>query len=150
MPLSLALCFLGAVMPAGLNHITIAVSDIDCSMRFYTELLGFTGHVKWDHGAYLSLGGLWFCLSLDKPDSSSDYTHIAFDVSHHELDDMRAKLNSAQVQQWKQNSSEGDSLYLLDPDGHKLELHVGSLRSRLESLKQQPYQGLVWLDSTQT
>lgn len=32
----------------------------------------------------------------------------------------------------EENLSEGDSLYFLDPDGHKLELHVGSLQSRLD------------------
>ena len=134
-------------MPTGLNHITIAVSDIDCSLKFYTELLGFNGHVKWDSGAYLSLGDLWLCLSIDRPDISSDYTHIALDVSEGEMVELRAKLESLRVQQWKQNSSEGDSIYILDPDGHKLELHVGNLSSRLESLKHQPYQGLVWLDN---
>ncbi len=37
------------------------------------------------------------------------------------------------------NSSEGDSLYILDPDGHKLELHVGDLESRLASMKAEPF-----------
>ena len=133
-------------MPAGLNHITIAVRDIDVSLNFYIDLLGFHAHVKWKRGAYLSLGDLWLCLSLDNPGQKADYTHIALDVTQSELYELRQKFLSANIQQWKQNSSEGDSLYFLDPDGHKLELHVGSLRSRLEYLKQQPYQDLVWLD----
>ncbi|HEX5514181.1 MAG TPA: glutathione transferase, partial [Gammaproteobacteria bacterium] len=43
---------------------------------------------------------------------------------------------------WKDNKSEGDSLYFLDPDGHKLEIHVGDLESRLAALREKPYEGL--------
>ncbi len=43
-------------MLKGLNHITLAVRDVDVSLAFYVDLLGFTGHVKWDRGAYLSVG----------------------------------------------------------------------------------------------
>ena len=58
-----------------------------------------------------------------------DYTHIAFDVAPEDFEPLRARVVSAPV--WKDNRSEGLSLYILDPDGHKLELHVGSLASRL-------------------
>ena len=59
-----------------------------------------------------------------------DYTHIAFDV---EADDFVALSAHVRCHApiWKDNSSEGNSLYFLDPDGHKLELHVGSLETRL-------------------
>ncbi|GKQ11290.1 hypothetical protein NUKP79_50110 [Klebsiella quasipneumoniae] len=33
-------------------------------------------------------------------------------------------------------------LYLLDPDGHKLELHVGDLSSRLAQCREKPYSGM--------
>lgn len=129
----------------GLNHITLAVSNVDKSLQFYCEVLDFKGHVKWDKGAYLSLGDLWLCLSLDKPDVSSDYTHYAFDIDSDKFTEMASRIAEHQIPQWKQNKSEGQSLYLLDPDGHKLELHVGGLAQRLASLKQQPYAGLTWL-----
>ncbi|MGR5173556.1 fosfomycin resistance glutathione transferase [Vibrio owensii] len=132
-------------MLTGLNHITIAVSDLERSLDFYINALGFKGHVKWKKGAYLSLGDLWFCLSVDKPDEKSDYSHIAFSISQQDFTDFSHKLIQFDIAQWKENKSEGDSLYLLDPDGHKLEIHSGDLYSRLESIKHQPYEGLEWL-----
>ena len=132
-------------MLRGINHITLAVSDVDTAVDFYTRLLGFTGHVIWDKGAYLSLPDLWLCLSLDTPKPSQDYTHIAFDIEQRDFDGFVKTLLSAGVKSWKQNTSEGDSMYILDPDGHKLEIHCGSLESRLESLRTKPYSGLKWL-----
>ncbi|MGR5164034.1 fosfomycin resistance glutathione transferase [Vibrio owensii] len=132
-------------MLTGLNHITIAVSDLQRSLDFYINALGFKGHVKWRQGVYLSLGDLWLCLSVDKPDEKSDYSHIAFSISQQDFTDFSHKLVQVDISQWKENKSEGDSLYLLDPDGHKLEIHSGDLYSRLESIKHQPYEGLEWL-----
>lgn len=129
----------------GLNHITLAVSDISTSLTFYIDVLGFKGHVKWDSGAYLSLGELWLCLSLDPPDSKSDYSHIALTIADSDFELFSQQLISSEVVQWKVNKSEGQSLYILDPDGHKLEIHSGDLHSRLESLKKNLYKGLVWI-----
>lgn len=38
--------------------------------------------------------------------------------------------------------SEGQSFYFLDPDGHKLELHVGDLASRLVQCREKLYFGM--------
>ena len=132
-------------MLQGLNHITIAVSDLERSLAFYTGLLGMKAHVRWDGGAYLSLGGVWFCLSCDNPVPSLDYSHIALDIAEQNFTPFAAKLREAGVPEWQQNSSEGQSVYFLDPDGHKLEAHCGSLQTRLNALKNKPYSGLVWL-----
>ncbi|BBN83917.1 FosA/FosA2 family fosfomycin resistance glutathione transferase [Pseudoalteromonas sp. A25] len=132
-------------MILGLNHITIAVSDLTRSLAFYQDILGLTAHVKWDKGAYLSVGELWLCLSCDETCPKVDYTHFAFDIAPHEFARFSEQLLSNGVKIWKENKSEGQSLYFLDPDGHKLELHVGSLKSRLDALKTKPYPGLVWL-----
>lgn len=132
-------------MIIGLNHITLAVSDLERSLHFYTQVLGLKGHVKWDNGAYLSAGDLWLCLSCDAPCPKNDYTHFAFDIVASDFDACCVRLKDAGVPQWKVNKSEGQSVYILDPDGHKLEIHVGSLASRLEAIKSKPYNGLVWL-----
>ena len=132
-------------MITGLNHITLAVSDLNRSLDSYIRLLGFKGHVKWDGGAYLSAGELWLCLSIDSPSHATDYTHIAFNVAASDFQSLKNKLLNDEVKTWKESKSEGNSVYLLDPDGHKLEIHVGSLQSRLASLKEKPYRGLEWL-----
>lgn len=72
-------------MLSGLNHLTLAVSQLAPSVAFYQQLLGMTLHARWDSGAYLSCGDLWLCLSLDPqrritPSEESDYTHYAFSI----------------------------------------------------------------------
>lgn len=132
-------------MVKGINHITLATADVNRSLGFYSGLLGFNAKVSWNGGAYLCTGELWLCLSLDAPKPSADYSHIAFDIAQADFAAIKSRLEAATVVQWKQNHSEGDSLYILDPDGHRLELHCGNLESRLEALKAKPYPGLVWL-----
>ncbi|WP_374338324.1 VOC family protein [Leeia sp.] len=132
-------------MLAGLNHLTLATADLDRSFRFYVTLLGCRPHARWARGAYLSLPGLWLCLSL-APDTQprKDYTHYAFSVT--DFDRARQCLLEAGVTVWKDNHSEGDSLYFLDPDGHRLEIHSGDLHSRLATCQQQPYADMVFFD----
>ncbi|MFD2167610.1 fosfomycin resistance glutathione transferase [Thalassotalea euphylliae] len=129
-------------MISGVNHITIAVNDLAESFHFYTHYLSMKPQAKWRTGAYLTLGDLWFCLSVDNAKPSEDYSHIALTVASEHFPLVKKRLESVNVVQWKQNTSEGHSFYFLDPKGHKLELHVGSLASRLASLKQAPYEGL--------
>ncbi|MCG9759031.1 MULTISPECIES: VOC family protein [Pseudoalteromonas] len=131
-------------MLTGINHITIAVSNLNISLDFYCGLLRFELWVTWDKGAYLTLGDVWLCLSLGEISPSSDYSHIAFNIAAEDFTTFSKTVLEYGVGVWQQNSSEGDSLYIYDPDHHKLEVHSGSLQSRLRSLQQQPYSGLTW------
>jgi catechol 2,3-dioxygenase-like lactoylglutathione lyase family enzyme len=124
----------------GINHITLATSDVSRAVGFYMEGLGCTLRKEWPGGAYLEAGDLWLCLSLDPAARTAphdDYSHIAFDVSQGDFEAAVARLVTAGARAWKDNRSEGASFYFLDPDGHKLELHVGSLKTRLAAMAQE-------------
>jgi glutathione S-transferase fosA5 len=146
-------------MLQGLNHLTLSVSCLEKSFNFYTQTLGCKPLARWKQGAYLLAGDLWLCLSLNcdeaKPtlrDRSkvADYTHIAFSVSPEFLHQCRQNINQLNLKLWQENTSEGDSLYILDPDNHQLELHVGNWQTRLLATKQNPYVDMVFYDLSET
>ncbi|REC94935.1 fosfomycin resistance glutathione transferase [Kushneria indalinina] len=137
-------------MLRGLNHLTLSVSELGRSIEFYRDVLGLILNARWDTGAYLSLPDLWLCLTLDNQRSTQphpEYTHYAFTVTKGDFVSSIEHLRTHGVEEWRQNQSEGDSFYFLDPDGHKLEIHVGDLHSRLDACRQNPYSGmeiLIW------
>jgi catechol 2,3-dioxygenase-like lactoylglutathione lyase family enzyme len=134
-------------MLTGLNHLTLAVTELERSTDFYQHVLGLRLHARWDNGAYFSCGDLWLCLSVDRAvTDKQDYTHYAFTISSAKFDDFVARLEAHGVVVWKSNKSEGESYYFLDPDGHKLEIHVGSLAQRLAACRENPYAGMVFFD----
>lgn len=125
-------------MITGINHLTLAVSDLERSLRFYRDLLGCPLLVKWPEGAYLTAGNLWIALIVDgdvRRGPLPEYTHVALSVTRENLAILEERIRKSGTTIWQQNTSEGDSLYFLDPDGHKLELHVGGLAERLAWLK---------------
>lgn len=128
-------------MITALNHITLAVTHIDRSFEFYRQILGFKPLVKWDKGAYFLIGGgehaTWFCLNVDPERKPTPcYTHYAFTVSKKDFQDMSKRLLKANVKIFKENTSPGDSLYFLDPDGHKLEIHASHWKERVKIKKE--------------
>ena len=125
-------------MIRGLNHLTLAVRDVGRAVAFYRDVLGFHVAKTWPEGAYLTAGPLWLCLSHDPETRSAphpDYTHVALDVAAEDFAAVADRITGSQATIWKDNRSEGESLYFLDPDGHKLELHVGTLESRLAAME---------------
>ena len=117
----------------GINHLTLAVRDLNRSIVFYADLLGLTVRMQGPSSAYLEGGTLWLALVVDSAVRSGplpEYTHVAFSISASDLPALAAKLTNAGVICW-QDTGRVDSFYFLDPDGHKLELHTGDLASRL-------------------
>lgn len=137
-------------MLTGLNHLTLSVRNLARSVVFYRDALGLRLHARWDRGAYLSAGELWLCLSLDEEGTamlaSPGYTHYAFSIAPADFAPFAARLRAAGVPEWQHNRSAGDSLYFLDPDGHQLEAHAGSLAQRLAACRAAPYQGMAFED----
>ena len=129
----------------GLSHITLAVANLDRSLAFYRDVLGCRVRAIWADGAYLDAGPLWLCLSRDviaKARQRRDYSHIAFSIGESGYATMRDRL-TAQCIVWKQNTSQGASTYFLDPDGHRLEIHLGTLETRLSRYRDNPFEGLA-------
>jgi catechol 2,3-dioxygenase-like lactoylglutathione lyase family enzyme len=137
-------------MITGVNHITLAVRDVERSFRFYVDVLGLKPLARWSHGAYLLAGDLWLCLSFDEQTRSSphpDYTHVAFNVS--DFEGCSKSLESYGATIWRINQSEGPSVYFLDPDGHKLEIHDGDWQTRLQSMQDNPWEdGIEFFQAT--
>lgn len=122
---------------SGLNHLTLAVSDLARSVDFYSELLGFSVRMRGPTSAYLEAGTLWLALVVDpevRLGPLPEYTHAAFSVAPSELQLLADRLTCAGVARWQEPEG-SDSFYFVDPDGHKLELHCGNLQSRLAARK---------------
>jgi catechol 2,3-dioxygenase-like lactoylglutathione lyase family enzyme len=139
-------------MITGINHVTLAVSNLARSFAFYVDIVGLSPAARWARGAYLEAGDHWICLTADprtRVGPLPEYSHLALSISREAFAAKADLLTQQGVVIWKDNSSEGDSLYFLDPDGHKLELHVGDLATRLAELEKQPYEGLELFDRTQ-
>jgi glutathione S-transferase fosA5 len=135
-------------MITNVNHYTLAVSNIETSFHFYRDILGLKPLCKWPKGAYFLVGDFWFCLNLDhhrKPEPDAHYTHFAFSVNEEDFQPMIKKLLNAGVKSFK-DSKDGYPFYFLDPDGYKLELHVGTWQDRLKEKKQNPWPDTQFFD----
>ena len=133
-------------MITNLNHLTLAVTNIDQSFAFYRDVLRLKPLVKWGHGtesggAYFLVGAepnaLWLCLNVDHNRSPSPcYTHYAFSVSTDDFEKMATCIIESGALLFKDNTSPGESLYFEDPDGHKLEIHAGNWQTRIAAKKE--------------
>jgi hypothetical protein len=90
-------------------------------------------------------GDMWIILILDKDfrkQSVADYSHIAFTVSEGNFAKFSSSIIRSGVKIWQENATEGKSLYFLDPNHHKLEIHASNLDNRIKHDKENPWDGL--------
>lgn len=132
-------------MITGLNHVTLSVKDVEESFAFYTQVLGLRPIAKWPRGAYLLAGDTWIALVLDenvRESTLSEYTHIAFSVSGDDFERLSTHIKQSEAEIWQESWTEGASLYFVDPNGHKLEIHASDLETRIRMAKEAPWCGL--------
>jgi catechol 2,3-dioxygenase-like lactoylglutathione lyase family enzyme len=129
----------------GLSHITLATANIDRAFGFYTDILGARPRARWTTGAYLELGTIWLCLAQGTVRQHKDYSHLSIACAEEDFAPLAARISEA-ASLWQENKSEGASLYFLDPDGHRLELHVGGLEARLADIRSRPDTSVTLLD----
>ncbi|MGH2962648.1 MAG: VOC family protein [Solirubrobacterales bacterium] len=117
----------------GLDHVAIAVTDLERSRRFYEDVLGLERvHEEWDVPIVLAANGSGLAL-FDRdlhPSSTPDgveppairILHIAFRLARTGFDEARAALGERGIEARFSDHGISHSLYLDDPDGHQIEL----------------------------
>ena len=133
-------------MIGDLNHVTLPVRDLEAGLEFYREVLGFRPLARWSRGAYFLAGrATWLCLALDS-EATPGAGHVAFSVGSSDFTRSRQRILESGAREWRENTSEGESVYFEDPDGNRLELHVGDWKTRLSSCREAPYEGMVFFE----
>ena len=117
----------------GINHITISVKSIDSAFNFYKDILKLKPVMKSNRSAYFYAGDIWIALNQEKTHKPSEnYAHIAFNVLEEHYHQFVEAIKKNNITEWQKNRSEGNSLYILDDSGNKLEIHFSSLEQRMQ------------------
>jgi len=121
------------IEPMGVVHFSIAVSDLDASQRFYTELLGLTlVHAAPAIGmVFLRAGDDYVILAksdapLRRNPKDSRRAHHAFKVDPDQYDDAKSFLVSKGIEIFEEEDRKkgvfvGRQFYIRDPDGAVIE-----------------------------
>ena len=138
-----------------MDHIGVPVSDATRARAFYSACLVPLGWRLrgFQEGRYVGFDKPGCCLLYFVESEGLGPVHLAFRAESHEV--VRAFHAAALARGGTDHGAPGPrpnygptyfAAFALDPDGHKLELHVGDLESRLAACREAPYEGMVFFD----
>ena len=127
----------------GVHHLAMICSDVEQTIRFYQEMLGFpladvmenrdypgSTHFFLDIGhdnllAFFDFPGLGLEQAVE---ALGAVQHVAISVEQSHLDEVRSRLDAAGIAYLGPDRGLTDSIYVKDPDGIQIELLAQPLR----------------------
>ncbi len=121
----------------GLDHVAIAVDDVQRSAAWYMDVLGFERMHEGEWGGiptFVGIGetGLALFPRQRKAGPDQGILHVAFRATAAMFLSAQAELKSRGISFHFDDHGSSHSIYFRDPDGHKLELTTYELEQLRE------------------
>jgi catechol 2,3-dioxygenase-like lactoylglutathione lyase family enzyme len=127
-------------MITGLAHVCYTVTDLEASIDFYQNKLGFSHAFDFVNdegrrfGVYLHIGGRNFIElfegRVDRSVKGYSYRHCCLEVDDINATALQLRNLGVEVSQVKMGSDNSWQSWLVDPDGNRIELHQYTQESK--------------------